>query len=124
MGTNPRERKTTHYSKRVCTYIDQVWVLCKAITLETFKMWSLKAIITTIHPCQTCVCMRAFAISRPENYKMKNGNRSARNCTKQNIHRNEFLPGRYTDLTFEAESGSIHSAPNHESQDFFRGFHL
>ena len=62
-------------------HIDQVWVLCKAITLETFKMWSLKAIITTIHPCQTCVCMRAFAISRPENYKMKNGNRSARNCT-------------------------------------------
>ena len=65
---------------RVCTYIDQVWVLCKAITLETFKMWSLKAIITTIHPCQTCVCVRAFAISRPELYKMKNGNTSA-HCT-------------------------------------------
>ena len=39
----------------VNVHIDQVWVLCKAITLETFKMWSLKAIITTIHPCQTCV---------------------------------------------------------------------
>ena len=42
----------------------------------------------------------------------------------ENMNNNEFLPGRYTDLTFEAESGSIHSAPNRESQDFFRGFHL
>ena len=40
----------------------------------------------------------------------------------ENMNNNEFLPGRYTDLTFEAESGSIHSAPNRESQDFFRGF--
>ena len=42
----------------------------------------------------------------------------------ENMNDNEFLPRRYTDLTFEAESDSIHSAPNHESQDFFRGFHL
>ena len=42
----------------------------------------------------------------------------------ENMNNNEFLPGRYTDLTFEAESGSIHSAPNREYQDFFRGFHL
>ena len=42
----------------------------------------------------------------------------------ENMNNNEFLPGRYTDLTFEAESGSIHSAPNRKSQDFFRGFHL
>ena len=42
----------------------------------------------------------------------------------ENMNNNEFLPRRYTDLTFEAESGSIYSAPNHKSQDFFRGFHL
>ena len=35
---------------------------------------------------------------------------------------NEFSPSHYTDLTFEAESGSIHSAPNHILQDFFREF--
>ena len=44
--------------------------------------------------------------------------------SSENMNNNEFLPRRYTDLTFEAESDSIHSAPNHESQDFFRGFHL
>ena len=44
--------------------------------------------------------------------------------TSENMNNNEFLPGCYTDLTFEAESGSIHSAPNRKSQDFFRGFHL
>ena len=42
----------------------------------------------------------------------------------ENINHNEFLYRRYTDLTFEAEGGSIHSAPNREYQDFFRGFQL
>ena len=42
----------------------------------------------------------------------------------ENMNNNEFLPGRYTDLTFEAESGSIHSATDCNSEDFFRGFHL
>ena len=32
--------------------------------------------------------------------------------------------GEYTDLTFEAESGSIHSAPNYDFQDLSRGFRL
>ena len=45
-------------------------------------------------------------------------------ATSENMNNNEFLPGCYTDLTFEAESGSIHSAPNRKSQDFFRGFYL
>ena len=44
--------------------------------------------------------------------------------TSENMNNNEFLPWRYTDLTFEAESGFIHSAPNRKSQDFFKGFHL
>ena len=35
---------------------------------------------------------------------------------------NEFLPKHSTDLPFEAESGSIHSAPNSKFQDLFRGF--
>ena len=43
--------------------------------------------------------------------------------TSENMNNNEFFPGRYTDLTFE-ESGSIHSVPNHKSQDFLRRFHL
>ena len=47
-----------------------------------------------------------------------------RKKSSENMNNNEFLPGRYTDLTFEAESGSIHSALNRKSQDFFRGFHL
>ena len=42
----------------------------------------------------------------------------------ENMNNNEFLPRHYTDLTFEAEIGSIHSAPNLEYQDFFKGFHL
>ena len=32
---------------------------------------------------------------------------------------NEFSPSHYTDLTFEAESGSIHSAPNHILFQYF-----
>ena len=35
---------------------------------------------------------------------------------------NEFLPKHSTDLPFEAQSGSIHSAPNSKFQDLFRGF--
>ena len=35
--------------------------------------------------------------------------------TSENMNNNEHLAGRYIDLTFEAESDSIHSAPNHES---------
>ena len=35
------------------------------------------------------------------------------------IH-NELSPSHYTDLPFEAESGSIHSAQNHIFQDFFQ----
>ena len=42
----------------------------------------------------------------------------------ENMNNNEFLPGCYTDLTFEAESGSIHSAPNRKSQDFFQRISL
>ena len=35
--------------------------------------------------------------------------------SSENMNNNEFLPGHYTDLTFEAESGSIHSASNRKS---------
>ena len=35
---------------------------------------------------------------------------------------NEFLPKHSTDLPFEVESGSIHSAPNSKFQDLSRGF--
>ena len=43
---------------------------------------------------------------------------------KQNILSTEYLPGRYTDLTWLKHKHSLHYAPNHESLDFFRGFHM
>ena len=42
----------------------------------------------------------------------------------ENILGTEYLPGRYTDLTWLKHKHSLHCAPNHESLDFFRGFHL
>ena len=42
----------------------------------------------------------------------------------ENINNNEYLPGHYTDLTSLKHKRPLHSAPNHESVDFFRGFHL
>ena len=57
--------------------------------------------------------------------KYKNNSSSNLSFSRsENMNNNEYLPGRYIDLTFEAESDSIHSAPNRESQDFFRGFYL
>ena len=55
---------------------------------------------------------------------MNHGDRNTSNLSSENMNNNEFLPGCYTDLTFEAESGSIHSAPNRKSLDIFRGLHL
>ena len=42
----------------------------------------------------------------------------------ENINNNEYLPGRYTDLTSLKHKRPLHSAPNHEYLDFFRGFPL
>ena len=40
----------------------------------------------------------------------------------ENINHNEFLPCRYTDLTWVKHKHSLQYALNHESLDFFRGF--
>ena len=67
--------------------------------------------------------LSAFVITIP---KMPSSHHSQQSVFKgsENVNNNEFLPVCYTDLTFEAESGSIHSAPSHKSHDFFREFHL
>ena len=44
--------------------------------------------------------------------------------SSEHINDNEYLPGRYTDLTSLNHKRPLHSASNHESLDFFRGFHL
>ena len=45
-------------------------------------------------------------------------------CSSENINDNEFLPGRYTDLTSLKHTVLQIRAPNHESLDFLIGFHL
>ena len=44
--------------------------------------------------------------------------------TSENINNNEYLPGRYKDLTSLKHTVLQIHAPNHESLDFFIGFHL
>ena len=43
---------------------------------------------------------------------------------KENILSKEYLPVRSKDLTWLMHKHSHHSAPNHKSLDFFRGFHF
>ena len=42
----------------------------------------------------------------------------------ENVNNNEYLPGHYKDLTSLKHTVLQIHAPNHESLDFFIGFHL
>ena len=54
----------------------------------------------------------------------KDSRKLSRLYVNENINNNELLPGRYTDLTLLKHTVLQIYAPNHESLDFFEGFHL
>ena len=70
------------------------------------------------------LCLSQYTLDRRLEKKICDEQAWRRIKNSENITHNEFLPGRYTDLTWVKHKHSLQYPLNHESLYFFRGFQL